>query len=55
METHHIRPRAQGGTDQISNLELLHLHCHDEKHRMISQNKVSRVKDNSSELDDNPF
>ncbi|NEO17794.1 group II intron reverse transcriptase/maturase, partial [Moorena sp. SIO3F7] len=43
METHHIIPRAQGGNDQLRNLELLHLHCHDEKHRM----KVN--------LDDNPF
>ncbi|NEO65646.1 MAG: restriction endonuclease [Moorea sp. SIO4G2] len=43
METHHIIPRSQGGNDQLKNLELLHLHCHDEKHR---------IKEN---LDENPF
>ncbi|NEO61433.1 MAG: group II intron reverse transcriptase/maturase [Moorea sp. SIO4G2] len=43
LETHHIIPRTQGGNDQLKNLELLHLHCHDEKHR---------IKDN---LDENPF
>ncbi|WP_293090209.1 group II intron maturase-specific domain-containing protein [Moorena sp. SIO3H5] len=32
METHHILPRALGGTNKLDNLELLHLHCHDQKH-----------------------
>ncbi|WP_353839121.1 HNH endonuclease signature motif containing protein [Moorena sp. SIO4E2] len=32
METHHIVPRALGGTKKLSNLELLHLHCHDQIH-----------------------
>ena len=43
METHHIIPRSQGGNDQLKNLELLHLHCHDEKHRIMEN------------LDENPF
>ncbi|NEQ85259.1 MAG: HNH endonuclease [Moorea sp. SIO2I5] len=32
LEIHHIIPRANGGSDLIKNLELLHLHCHDVKH-----------------------
>lgn len=32
MEIHHILPRANGGTNKSDNLELLHLHCHDQKH-----------------------
>ncbi|NET84027.1 MAG: group II intron reverse transcriptase/maturase [Moorea sp. SIO1F2] len=55
METHHIKPRAQGGNDQLKNLELLHLHCHDEKHRMKLKTKCHESSNDSSELDDNPF
>ncbi|NEQ84910.1 MAG: group II intron reverse transcriptase/maturase [Moorea sp. SIO2I5] len=53
LERHHIIPRAQGGSDQIKNLELLHLHCHDEKHktRVIEQRRPKDLP----ELDDNPF
>ncbi|NEO17615.1 MULTISPECIES: HNH endonuclease [unclassified Moorena] len=32
LETHHIIPRASGGSNKDGNLELLHLHCHDIKH-----------------------
>ncbi|NEP33277.1 group II intron reverse transcriptase/maturase [Moorena sp. SIO3B2] len=46
METHHILPRALGGSNKDENLELLHLHCHDKKHG---------TKIHSSELDENPF
>ncbi|NEQ11815.1 MAG: group II intron reverse transcriptase/maturase, partial [Moorea sp. SIO4E2] len=46
METHHILPRALGGKDNIGNLELLHLHCHD---------KIHGKQINSKELDSNPF
>ncbi|NEO16819.1 group II intron reverse transcriptase/maturase [Moorena sp. SIO3F7] len=46
LEKHHIIPRSQGGNDQLKNLELLHLHCHDAKHGK---------KIDSSELDTNPF
>ncbi|NEO95541.1 MAG: group II intron reverse transcriptase/maturase [Moorea sp. SIO3G5] len=45
MEAHHITPRAIGGSDKDSNLELLHLHCHDIKHG----------KKLISELDESPF
>lgn len=29
---HHIRPKAHGGTDQLSNLQLLHPNCHRQTH-----------------------
>ncbi|AOW98043.1 group II intron reverse transcriptase/maturase [Moorena producens PAL-8-15-08-1] len=46
LEIHHIKPRSLGGSNLDKNLELLHLHCHDEKHGK---------KINSNELDNNPF
>ncbi|AOW98396.1 group II intron reverse transcriptase/maturase [Moorena producens PAL-8-15-08-1] len=46
MEKHHIIPRSLGGNDTDKNLELLHLHCHDAKHRK---------KIELNELDRNPF
>ncbi|WP_424101225.1 group II intron reverse transcriptase/maturase [Moorena producens] len=55
IETHHIIPRAQGGKDQLKNLELLHLHCHDAKHRTKVKPKHQELNNDSSELDNNPF
>ncbi|NEP37094.1 MULTISPECIES: group II intron reverse transcriptase/maturase [unclassified Moorena] len=55
LETHHIIPRAQGGNDQLRNLELLHLHCHDVKHRTKVNPKCIESSNDSSKLDDNPF
>ncbi|OLT63433.1 group II intron reverse transcriptase/maturase [Moorena bouillonii] len=49
LETHHIIPRAHGGSNLIKNLELLHLHCHDQKHGQKSK------PSNSDDLDSNPF
>ncbi len=54
LETHHIIPRIQGGTDQLKNLELLHLHCHDEKHRTEINTKHHESKYDSFELNENP-
>ncbi|MGJ3246185.1 MAG: HNH endonuclease [Elainellaceae cyanobacterium] len=31
LEIDHFIPRAQGGTDEFNNLQLLHRHCHDVK------------------------
>jgi RNA-directed DNA polymerase len=31
-DIHHRVPRSKGGTDHLSNLELLHEHCHYERH-----------------------
>ncbi|NEQ84889.1 MAG: group II intron reverse transcriptase/maturase [Moorea sp. SIO2I5] len=49
MESHHIKPRALGGNNSLRNQELLHLHCHDQKHgkRITSSQR--------EELDYNPF
>ncbi|NEO10667.1 HNH endonuclease [Moorena sp. SIO3I8] len=55
IEKHHIIPRAQGGNDQLNNLELLHLHCHDAKHRTKVTAKRHESNTDPSELDDNPF
>ncbi|NEO82454.1 group II intron reverse transcriptase/maturase [Moorena sp. SIO4G3] len=46
LEKHHIIPRALGGSNEDENLELLHLHCHDNKHG---------TKINTKRLDENPF
>ncbi|NEQ86243.1 MAG: group II intron reverse transcriptase/maturase [Moorea sp. SIO2I5] len=54
LETHHIIPRAQGGNDQLKNLELLHLHCHDAKHRTKVIKHKKSITD-PSELDNKPF
>jgi 5-methylcytosine-specific restriction endonuclease McrA len=32
LEIHHKIPKSEGGTDNISNLELLCRNCHDELH-----------------------
>ncbi|NEQ85243.1 MAG: group II intron reverse transcriptase/maturase [Moorea sp. SIO2I5] len=55
IEKHHIIPRAQGGSDLIKNLELLHLHCHDAKHRNKVKAKHQESNTDSSRLDNNPF
>ncbi|NEQ83058.1 MAG: group II intron reverse transcriptase/maturase [Moorea sp. SIO2I5] len=46
LEKHHIIHRALGGSNEDENLELLHLHCHDNKHG---------TKINTKRLDENPF
>jgi RNA-directed DNA polymerase len=33
IDLHHRIPRAQGGTDEVKNLEVLHLHCHHQLHQ----------------------
>jgi len=32
LEIDHILPKRLGGTDTYSNLQVLHRHCHDQKH-----------------------
>ena len=41
IETHHIVPVAQGGLDDISNLQHLHISCHKQVH---SKSKFSSLK-----------
>jgi len=31
LEVDHLRPQSRGGSDGITNLQLLHRHCHDSK------------------------
>lgn len=37
-DIHHRIPRSKGGTDRLSNLELLHEHCHYESHSRGAKN-----------------
>lgn len=32
LEIHHKKPRKEGGSNEISNLEIVHGHCHDQIH-----------------------
>ncbi|OLT59963.1 group II intron reverse transcriptase/maturase [Moorena bouillonii] len=49
-EVHHVKPLSQGGKDQIQNMELIHLHCHDEIHR-----EIRKHQNNIRSLDENPI
>lgn len=57
LEIDHILPTSQGGKDIISNRQLFHRHCHDEKsaldalklQRQLAHEELERY------LDDNPF
>ncbi|NEO17139.1 MAG: restriction endonuclease [Moorea sp. SIO3F7] len=55
LEVHHIIPRALGGNNLDKNLEVIHLHCHDEKHRTKIPSNSEESSIDSSELDENPF
>lgn len=33
IQAHHLEPRRRGGTDDLSNLTLVHLYCHQQIHR----------------------
>ncbi|NJM58991.1 MAG: HNH endonuclease [Oscillatoriales cyanobacterium RU_3_3] len=34
METHHLVPVAEGGTDDAENLQHLHIACHKQVHKI---------------------
>ena len=42
---HHMRPRSEDGKDQLNNLRLLHLFCHEELHRNISRKQMRELTD----------
>nr|YP_010987485.1 putative reverse transcriptase intron maturase and HNH endonuclease [Hydrocytium acuminatum]WOR09530.1 putative reverse transcriptase intron maturase and HNH endonuclease [Hydrocytium acuminatum] len=44
MEVDHIIPRSLGGKDIITNLQLLHRHCHDEKSTTDGSNSKTLAK-----------
>lgn len=53
LEIDHILSTSQGGKDVISNRQLLHRHCHDEK--TAKERRQLATKELERELDDNPF
>ncbi|WP_083786962.1 HNH endonuclease [Gloeothece verrucosa] len=42
LEKHHIERKSKGGSNADKNLLLVHLHCHDQLHRveLMAQEKV---------------
>jgi len=44
LNPHHLLPKAEGGTDERSNLRLLHLYCHQQIHAAASARKPSDAK-----------
>ncbi len=58
MEIDHIKPKSLGGTDEYSNFQLLHRHCHDSKTAndgslsRISQNRAAGKPGNEPPLDE---
>jgi RNA-directed DNA polymerase len=46
METHHIKPRKQGGRDKEDNLVLLHKHCHDQYHALELKRRHDQRRSN---------
>ena len=44
LNRHHLLPKAEGGTDERSNLRLLHLYCHQQIHAAASARKPSDAK-----------
>lgn len=43
--THHIRPRSEGGTDELNNLRLIHQSCHEELHLTFSREQMTEFID----------
>ena len=42
LQIHHRVPRSEGGTNQLVNLVLLHLYCHQQRHRRKITHTLSR-------------
>ena len=52
LHTHHILPKAFGGDDSYSNLQLLHAECHRELHSKIGYT-LSKMNINHDQLSHN--
>lgn len=52
LEQDHIIPRAQGGADILSNLQLLHRHCHDYKTVLDTHQRGRGTDDNSPDVEE---
>jgi len=48
METHHIKPKKQGGSDKEDNLVLLHKHCHDQYHALDLKRRHEERRNNEN-------
>jgi len=57
LEIDHKLPTSQGGKDVLSNRQLLHRHCHDQKTAMdaLRQKRQLAHEELARYLDDNPF
>ena len=42
LAVHHKKPISEGGTDNYSNLQLLHLYCHQQIHFIRKRRKALR-------------
>jgi 5-methylcytosine-specific restriction endonuclease McrA len=44
LETHHIISKNDGGTDESSQLALMHKHCHDQYHALYLEQQHNKRK-----------
>lgn len=42
LHEHHVKPRSQGGGDEMGNLQLVHLYCHQQVHKSTGQRQLKR-------------
>jgi RNA-directed DNA polymerase len=52
LEIDHILPRQLGGTDELSNLWVLHRHCHDQRHAASQAGGLPVKNATTEELDE---
>ena len=41
FHTHNIRPRSEGGNNQLGNLRLVHVECHNSLHSQFSRKEMA--------------
>lgn len=46
IDKHHIKPRSEGGTDKLGNLQLLHTECHKTLHNNYSRKEMAKLANN---------
>lgn len=47
LHRHHMQPKGMGGTNAYSNLELVHLYCHQQRHASLRRTKAAGNEDES--------
>lgn len=50
LETHHKIPRIQGGSNQYMNLQLVHISCHIDYHKVFPAKGIIPTDDQVKEL-----